>query len=44
MKTSFDEDLEAPVRVCIGDATRVPVVQLLSNGRYRAMVTNAGGG
>jgi cellobiose phosphorylase len=35
---------EAPVRV-IGTAhTPVPEVQLLSNGRYHVMVTNAGGG
>ena len=36
--------LEAPVRVFSGAATPIPAVQLLSNGRYHAMITNAGGG
>jgi cellobiose phosphorylase len=31
-------------RVFSGAATPVPAVQLLSNGRYHAMITNAGGG
>jgi cellobiose phosphorylase len=33
-----------PVRVLDTAATPVPEVQLLSNGRYHVMVTNAGGG
>ncbi|HEY5075171.1 MAG TPA: hypothetical protein VII34_10795, partial [Pyrinomonadaceae bacterium] len=44
MKTSFDAELEVPVRVFSGTATPNPAVQLLSNGRYHAIVTNAGGG
>jgi cyclic beta-1,2-glucan glucanotransferase len=44
METSFDQDLEIPVRVFSGSAAPIPAVQLLSNGRYHAMVTNAGGG
>ena len=37
---------EAPAPVCtpIGAHTPTPEVQLLSNGRYEVMVTNAGGG
>ena len=35
---------EAPVRVLSSPNTPVPEVQLLSNGRYHVMVTNAGGG
>ena len=33
-----------PVRVLTGPDTTIPEVQLLSNGRYHVMVTNAGGG
>ena len=44
MDTSFGEDLEMPVRVFSVAPTAVPAVQLLSNGRYHAMITNAGGG
>ena len=36
--------LELPVRVFSGAATPIPAVQLLSNGRYHTMITNAGGG
>ena len=36
--------LKAPVRVFSGAATPIPAVQLLSNGRYQVMITNAGGG
>jgi len=36
--------LETPVRVLSHPNTPVPEVQLLSNGRYHVMVTNAGGG
>ncbi len=35
---------EMPVRVFTNPDTPVPEVQLLSNGRYHVMVTNAGGG
>ena len=35
---------EMPVRVFSNPDTPVPEVQLLSNGRYNVMVTNAGGG
>ncbi|MGA2192450.1 MAG: glucoamylase family protein, partial [Nitrospirota bacterium] len=35
---------EMPVRVLSSPNTPVPEVQLLSNGRYHVMVTNAGGG
>ena len=37
-------ELEMPMRVISGAGTRSPEVQLLSNGRYHVMVTNAGGG
>ena len=35
---------ETPVRVFASPNTPIPEVQLLSNGRYHVMVTNAGGG
>ena len=35
---------EAPVRVYTSPDTPFPEVQLLSNGRYHVMITNAGGG
>jgi cyclic beta-1,2-glucan synthetase len=35
---------ETPVRVLTTPNTPVPEVQLLSNGRYHLMITNAGGG
>ncbi len=35
---------EAPVRMFSSPNTPIPEVQLLSNGRYHVMVTNAGGG
>ena len=35
---------EMPIRVLTTPDTPVPEVQLLSNGRYHVMVTNAGGG
>jgi len=35
---------ESPVRVFTTADTPIPAVQLLSNGRYHVMVTNAGGG
>ncbi len=37
-------DPEMAVRVISSPSTPVPEVQLLSNGRYHVMVTNAGGG
>jgi cyclic beta-1,2-glucan synthetase len=37
-------DAETPVRVMKSPNTKIPEVQLLSNGRYHVMVTNAGGG
>ena len=36
--------LETPIRVFSSPDTPIPQVQLLSNGRYHVMVTNAGGG
>ncbi len=36
--------MEAPLRTYTGVHTTAPEVQLLSNGRYHVMVTNAGGG
>jgi len=38
------ETFEMPMRVFDTPDTRIPGVQLLSNGRYNVMVTNAGGG
>src|SRR3972149_2871939 len=35
---------ETPVRVLSTPNTPMPEVQLLSNGRYHVMITNAGGG
>jgi len=35
---------ERPVRVYTSPDTPIPEVQLLSNGRYNVMITNAGGG
>ena len=37
-------DAGTPVRVLKSPNTKIPEVQLLSNGRYHVMVTNAGGG
>ena len=39
-----DNEPEMPVRVLSSPDTPIPEVQLLSNGRYHVMVTNAGGG
>ncbi|MFP5040939.1 GH36-type glycosyl hydrolase domain-containing protein [Parasediminibacterium sp. JCM 36343] len=39
-----EETNEVPIRVITTPHTPVPEVQLLSNGRYHVMVTNAGGG
>jgi cyclic beta-1,2-glucan synthetase len=38
------ETQEMPMRVFNTPDTRIPGVQLLSNGRYNVMITNAGGG
>ena len=38
------DSAETPVRVFSRPDTPVPQVQLLSNGRYHVMITNAGGG
>jgi len=38
------ENNDIPIRVINTPDTPVPEVQLLSNGRYNVMVTNAGGG
>ncbi|MHB1687984.1 MAG: GH36-type glycosyl hydrolase domain-containing protein [Ignavibacteriaceae bacterium] len=35
---------EMPVRIISNPGTVIPEVQLLSNGRYNVMITNAGGG
>ena len=40
--TSLTEEM--PIRVLASADTPIPEVQLLSNGRYHVMVTNAGGG
>lgn len=42
--TSSLPGIETPMRVIHTPQTDVPEVQLLSNGRYNVMVTNAGGG
>jgi cellobiose phosphorylase len=41
---AVSESEEMPVRVYNTSDTPIPEVQLLSNGRYHVMVTNAGGG
>jgi cellobiose phosphorylase len=38
------ETLETPMRIFKSPDTPIPQVQLLSNGRYHVMITNAGGG
>jgi cellobiose phosphorylase len=39
-----EESPEMPMRILATPDTPIPEVQLLSNGRYHVMVTNAGGG
>jgi hypothetical protein len=39
-----DDSPEMPMRILATPDTSIPEVQLLSNGRYHVMVTNAGGG
>ena len=42
--SAFSDASEASIQAPIGLETPTPEVQLLSNGRYHVMVTNAGGG
>ena len=42
--TAFHDIEEMPIRVYTSPDTPIPEVQLLSNGRYNVMITNAGGG
>lgn len=42
--SAFFDSPAAPVHLPIGSDTPTPVVQLLSNGHYHVMLTNAGGG
>ncbi|MCC8998208.1 MAG: cyclic beta 1-2 glucan synthetase, partial [Candidatus Contendobacter sp.] len=44
LSTTVAGGQEAPVSVFSSPNTPIPEVQLLSNGRYHVMVTNAGGG
>ena len=41
---TIPSDSETPVRIFNSPTTPTPEVQLLSNGRYHVMITNAGGG
>jgi cyclic beta-1,2-glucan synthetase len=41
---TLTSDAETPVRILKSPNTKIPEVQLLSNGRYHVMVTNSGGG
>ncbi|MGZ3489098.1 MAG: glucoamylase family protein, partial [Isosphaeraceae bacterium] len=41
---ALHEAEEMPIRVYTSPDTAIPEVQLLSNGRYHVMITNAGGG
>jgi cyclic beta-1,2-glucan synthetase len=42
--TALHDAEEMPIRVYTSPNTPIPEVQLLSNGRYHVMITNAGGG
>ncbi len=44
IRTATSSHMEVPVRVLATPNTPIPEVQLLSNGRYHVIVTNAGGG
>jgi len=44
VNTALTEVKEMPIRVYTSPDTPMPEVQLLSNGRYHVMITNAGGG
>lgn len=41
---TFSSDAQTPIRVLKSPNTPLPEVQLLSNGRYHVVLTNAGGG
>jgi hypothetical protein len=41
---TLSSDAQTPIRALKNPHTLIPEVQLLSNGRYHVMVTNAGGG
>ncbi len=41
---TLSSDAQTPTRILKSPNTSIPEVQLLSNGRYHVMVTNAGGG
>lgn len=41
---TLSNDVQTPIRILKSPNTLIPEVQLLSNGRYHVMVTNAGGG
>lgn len=41
---SVNKETDTPIRVINTPHTPIPEVQLLSNGRYHVMITNAGGG
>lgn len=41
---TLSSDVQTPVRVLKSPDTSIPEVQLLSNGRYHVVITNAGGG
>ncbi|MEV4779609.1 cyclic beta 1-2 glucan synthetase [Burkholderia sp. LMU1-1-1.1] len=43
LRTTVPDQQAAPMRVLTQHSTPVPETQLLSNGRYHVMVTNAGG-
>ena len=44
VQTALQDATEMPIRVYKSPDTPIPEVQLLSNGRYHMMITNAGGG
>jgi cyclic beta-1,2-glucan synthetase len=44
LHVASDSEERAPVHVFSSPDTPIPEVQLLSNGRYHVMITNAGGG
>ena len=44
VQTGSQDAEDMPIRVYTSPDTPIPEVQLLSNGRYHVMVTNAGGG
>ena len=43
-RRTLSNEVQTPIRVLNTPHTLIPEVQLLSNGRYHVMVTNAGGG